>query len=302
MSKSLDLALAARDAVATPRAVRGLRQAGAYVFWYVPAVLVGLLFMAPFAWAMTSSLKGPTELFDYPPRFLPTVPMWQNYAIIWSYVPLLTFIENSFLIGILATVGQAISAAMVAYGFARFKFPGRDILFLCVLATLILPDQVTMVPRFLMFKQLGWLDTFYPLWVPAWLGGSAFFIFLMRQFFMTIPHELEDAAEIDGASSLRIFSNVVLPLAMPALATVVIFSFLWNWNEFLQPLIYLNKLEHFTMPLGLRFFVTEGDQGGMPKEALLMAASLVDTVPPILLFFGLQRYFVRGIVMTGIKG
>jgi multiple sugar transport system permease protein len=298
----MDPTLAAREVVPFPRSAGGLRRAGVYLVWYVPAVLIGLLFMAPFAWAIASSLKGPTELFDYPPRFLPTVPLWQNYAIIWSFVPLLTFLENSFFVGILATVGQAISAAMVAYGFARFKFPGRDLLFLGVLATLIVPDQVTIVPRFLMFKQLGWLDTFYPLWVPAWLGGSAFFIFLMRQFFMTIPQELEDAAEIDGASSLGIFTSIVLPLALPALATVVIFSFLWNWNEFLQPLIYLNKLQNFTMPLGLRFFMNADNQGGVPKEALLMAASLVDTIPPILLFFGLQRYFVRGIVMTGIKG
>jgi ABC-type glycerol-3-phosphate transport system permease component len=298
----MDPTLAAREVLIVPSSAGGLRRAGVYLVWYVPALLIGFLFMAPFAWAIASSLKGPTELFDYPPRFLPIVPLWQNYAIIWSFVPLLTFIENSFFVGILATVGQALSAAMVAYGFARFKFPGRDLLFLGVLATLIVPDQVTIVPRFLMFKELGWLDTFYPLWVPAWLGGSAFFIFLMRQFFMTIPQELEDAAEIDGASSLGIFTSIVLPLALPALATVVIFSFLWNWNEFLQPLIYLNKLQNFTMPLGLRFFMNADNQGGVPKEALLMAASLVDTIPPILLFFGLQRYFVRGIVMTGIKG
>jgi ABC-type glycerol-3-phosphate transport system permease component len=291
------------QAVADSRRARGrVRRVVSYGIWYVPAIAIGLLFMGPFGWAIASSLKGPTELFDYPPRLLPMVPRWQNYAVIWTFVPLLTFIENSFIVGLLATVGQAISAAMVAYGFARFRFPGRDVLFLGVLATLIVPEQVTMVPRFLLFKQIGWLDTFYPLWVPAWLGGGAFFIFLMRQFFLTIPQELEDAAEIDGASSLATFTNIVLPLALPALATVVIFSFLWNWNEFLQPLIYLNKLEHFTLPLGLRFFVNESDSGGMPLQALLMAASLVDTIPPILLFFGLQRYFVRGIVMTGIKG
>jgi len=294
--------LAARKSVAAPASTLRVRQVIAYAGWYVPAVLIGLVFLAPFAWAIASSLKAPTELFDYPPRLLPTSPQWQNYATIWRYVPLFVFFQNSFIVGILATVGQALSASVVAYGFARFRFPGRDLLFLCVLGTLILPEQVTMVPRFLLFKEVGWLDTLYPLWVPAWLGGNAFFIFLMRQFLLTIPRELEDAAEIDGASSGRIFVDIVLPLAIPAVATVVIFSFLWNWNEFLQALIYLNKLEHFTAPLGLRFFVNADDQGGLPKEALLMAASLVDTIPPIVIFFALQRYFIRGIVMTGIKG
>jgi ABC-type glycerol-3-phosphate transport system permease component len=302
MSSRTEDLIASRGAVELRPSAQRVRASLGYAGWYLPASLIGLLFMAPFAWAIASSLKAPPELFAYPPRILPSVPQWQNYAIIWSFVPLLTFFENSFLVGILATLGQTLSAAVVAYGFARFRFPGRNVLFLCVLATLIVPDQVTMVPRFLMFKEVGWLDTFYPLWVPAWLGGNAFFVFLLRQFFLTIPRELEDAAEIDGASSVRIFVDVVLPLAIPAIATVIIFSFLWNWNEFLQALIYLNKLEHFTVPLGLRFFMTDADQGGMPKEALLMAASLVDTLPPIVIFFALQRYFIRGIVMTGIKG
>jgi ABC-type glycerol-3-phosphate transport system permease component len=273
-----------------------------YALWYVPATLLAALFMGPFVWAVASSLKAPPDLFTYPPTLLPTEPRWQNYARIWQMVPMFTFLANSFLVGILATLGQALSAAAVGYGFARFKFPGRDVLFLCLLSTLILPEQVTMVPRFLLFKEIGWLDTLYPLWVPAWLGGGAFFVFLMRQFFLTIPRELDDAAEIDGASTWQVFWSVLIPLSVPAIATVAIFAFLWNWNEFLQALIYLNKTEHFTLPLGLRFFMTEAGTGSEPREALLMAASLVDTLPPIILFFALQRYFIRGIVMTGMKG
>jgi len=298
----VSVATAAATAPARRAAARRLRRAAAYAVWYLPATLLGLLFVGPFLWAISSSLKSPSDLFAYPPSVLPSAPQWRNYARIWEIAPLLVFLENSFLVGVLATLGQVLSASAVAYGFARFRFPGRDLLFVCLLSTLILPQQVTMVPRFLMFKQLGWLDTLYPLWVPSWLGGGAFFVFLMRQFFLTIPRELDDAAEIDGAGTVRVFWSIVMPLAVPAVATVAIFAFLWNWNEFLQALIYLNRVEHFTMPLGLRFFMTEAGTGGLPKEALLMAASLIDTVPPILLFFALQRYFIRGVVMTGLKG
>jgi multiple sugar transport system permease protein len=270
--------------------------------WYVVGVILSILFIGPFAWTVGSSLKNPTELFVYPPRLLPSVPAWSNYVEIWTFVPLVTFAENSLIVGILTTVGQTLSAAAVGYGFARFRFPGRDLLFMALLSMLIIPQQVTMVPTFLLYKYLGWLDTLLPLWVPAWFGGGAFFIFLMRQFFMTIPRELDDAAEIDGAGTLRIFWNVLMPLTVPALATVAIFAFLWNWNDFLGPLIYLNSMEKFTLPLGLRFFQLEAGGGGTPREQLLMAASVVDTLPPIMLFFALQRYFTRGIVMTGLKG
>ncbi|MGH2457711.1 MAG: carbohydrate ABC transporter permease [Chloroflexota bacterium] len=272
------------------------------IAWYVVVIVLGLMFVGPFIWTVGSSLKNPTELFIYPPRAWPSVPEWHNYLEIWTFVPLLTFIENSVIAGGLTTIGQTLSAAAVGYGFARFKFPGRDVLFLALLGTLVVPQQVTMVPTFLLYKYLGWLDTLLPLWVPAWFGGGAFFIFLMRQFFMALPRELDDAAEIDGAGTVRVFWDILLPLTIPALATVAIFAFLWNWNDFLSPLIYLNSEQHFTLPLGLRFFQQEAGTGGTPHEQLLMAASVVDTIPPIILFFALQRYFIRGIVMTGIKG
>lgn len=280
----------------------GLGRAAGTIVWYVVVIILGLMFVGPFVWTVGSSLKNPTELFIYPPQAWPSVPEWQNYLEIWTFVPLLTFIENSVIAGGLTTIGQTLSAAAVGYGFARFKFPGRNVLFLALLGTLVVPQQVTMVPTFLLYKYLGWLDTLLPLWVPAWFGGGAFFIFLMRQFFMALPRELDDAAEIDGAGSVRVFWNILLPLTIPALATVAIFAFLWNWNDFLSPLIYLNSEQHFTLPLGLRFFQQEAGTGGTPHEQLLMAASVVDTIPPIILFFALQRYFIRGIVMTGIKG
>ena len=288
-------------ATATSTSGRSSRFVGGIV-WYVVVILLGLLFIGPFIWTVGSSLKDPTELFVYPPLIWPSVPLWHNYVEIWTFAPLATFIENSLFTGVLTTVGQTLSAAAVGFGFARFKFPGRDVLFLALLSTLIVPQQVTMVPTFLLYKYVGWLDTLLPLWVPAWFGGGAFFIFLMRQFFMTIPRELDDAAEIDGASTFRIFWYILMPLTIPAIATVAIFAFLWNWNDFLSPLIYLNSEQHFTLPLGLRFFQLEAGNGGSPREQLLMAASVVDTLPPIILFFALQRYFIRGIVMSGIKG
>lgn len=294
-TRDLDLTASSSHAGGSNRVVGG-------VIWYVVVIALGIVFMGPFIWTVGSSLKNPTELFLYPPLIWPAVPNWHNYVEIWTFAPLALFIENSLIAGVLTTVGQTLSAAAVGYGFARFKFPGRDILFLALLSTLIIPQQVTMVPTFLLYKYIGWLDTLLPLWVPAWFGGGAFFIFLMRQFFMTIPRELDAAAEIDGANTVRIFWDILLPLTVPAIAAVAIFAFLWNWNDFLSPLIYLNSEKHFTLPLGLRFFQLAAGSGGTPREQLLMAASVVDTLPPIILFFSLQRYFFRGIVMTGIKG
>src|SRR5579883_719403 len=214
--------------------------------WYVVVSVLGIIFMGPFLWTIGSSLKGPTDLYVYPPELFPPTLVWHNYVAIWTFVPLLTFIKNSLVAGVLTTIGQTLSAGAVGYGFARFKFPGRNALFILLMSTLIIPPQVTMVPRFLLYKEMGWLDTLFPLWVPAWFGGSAFFIFLMRQFFMTIPRELDDAAEIDGASGIQIFWHVLMPLTLPAVATVAIFAFLWNWNDFLSPLIYLNSEQNFT--------------------------------------------------------
>jgi len=202
----------------------------------------------------------------------------------------------------MATLGTMISASLVAYSFARFRFPGRNILFLVTLSTMMIPSSVTLIPQFILFNKLGWVDTLRPLWVPSWFGGGAFYIFLLRQFFMTLPMELDEAARIDGAGYFRVFWNILLPLCKPVLATVGIICFMAHWSNFMSPLIYLNSNENFTVSVGLQFFSEERELGGPPLHHLLMAATALSIIPCIALFFATQRYFVRGIVMTGLKG
>jgi ABC-type glycerol-3-phosphate transport system permease component len=232
---------------------------------------------------------------------LPEVPQWSNYVAVWTQVPFARFLLNTVIITVVSLIGQVVTATLVAYGFARFKFPGRDALFMLVLATLILPEEVTLIPRFILFRILGWLDSFLPLTVPSYFGGGAFSIFLLRQFILTLPVELDEAAELDGAGTFRVLWNVLVPLMKPALATVAIFSFLGNWNSFIDPLIYLRSTEKYTLQLGLRFFQQAAETGGAPREPFMMAASLMVAAPCIALFFVAQRYFVRGIVMSGLK-
>jgi ABC-type glycerol-3-phosphate transport system permease component len=232
----------------------------------------------------------------------PEVPQWKNYADVFRLAPFGRFILNTVIITAFAMVGQILSASAVAYGFSRFRFPGRDALFFVVLSTMMLPWQVTIVPTFLLFRYLGWINTYLPLIVPSFFGGGAFYIFLLRQFFTTIPRDLDEAAKLDGASSVRIFWNILLPLAKPAIATVAIFAFIEHWNEFIGPLIYLNSPEKFTVSIGLRHFTSNPFSDNEPREAILMAASLIVALPPLVLFFTAQKYFVRGIVTTGLKG
>jgi multiple sugar transport system permease protein len=272
------------------------------VLFYVAAGILTLFFFGPFFWTVTSSLKAPSEITTFPPVFIPAALHFENYARAWTKVPFLTFYVNSLIVTVLAVTGQVLSATLVAYGFARFQFPYRNTLFMLVIATLIIPWEVTIVPSFLLYKWLGWLDSLKPLIVPSWFGGSPLYIFLLRQFFMTIPRDLDEAAEMDGANSFRILWQILVPLCLPAITTVAIFSFLQHWNEFIQPLIFLNTEQNFTVSLGLRLFQTSPSDPGEPKEHLLMAATVIATIPCILLFFAAQRFFVRGIVMSGIKG
>jgi multiple sugar transport system permease protein len=272
------------------------------VVFYALALLLTVFFFGPFLWTILSSLKSPQEIVTFPPTFFPEEYRWGNYVRAWNMVPFATFYWNSIVVCVLAVIGQTISATLVAYGFARFRFPGRGLLFTLVLATLIVPWEVTIVPSFLLWKELGQLDTLVPLWLPAWFGGGAFYIFLLRQFFLTLPRELDEAAKIDGANSFQTLAMVLLPLIRPALTTVAILSFLQHWQEFIQPLIYLNTPTNFTVSLGLRYFQTAPTDGSEPKEHLLMAGTIIAAIPCIILFFAAQRYFVRGIVMSGIKG
>ncbi len=278
------------------------RTTASRTLFYVLAVVLGLLFVAPFVFAITTSLKTPAEIYRYPPQWIPSRFLWENYATAWTMVPFERWMLNTVLVTALGMIGQICSASLVAYSFARFDYKGRDTLFVILLGTMIVPSEVTIIPQFLIFKGLGWLDTYLPLVVPSYFGGGAFTIFLLRQFFLTLPRELDDAAEIDGAGTLRILIQVLIPLSKPALAAIGIFSFVGHWNDFFGPLIYLNTKELFTISLGLRFFQQMPEQGGNVLMHLLMSASVIATVPVIVLFFSLQRYFIQGVVMSGIKG
>ena len=269
---------------------------------YVVTISLGILFMLPFVWTVSSAFKPVRELYIFPPTWLPSTWQPQNFLTIWEVTPFAAWTWNSVLVAGLNVIAEVLAAAAVAYGFARFRFVGRNVLFVVMLSTMMLPIYITIIPRFLIFRDLRWLDTLAPLIVPAFFGGSAFNIFLMRQFFMTIPPDFDEAAYVDGANSWQIFSRILLPLSLPALSSVAIFSFLGSWNNFIEPLIYLNSAENFTLPLGLTWFRVIPMEQGAPRDHLLMAASVTFTLPAVILFFVAQRYFIRGVVMSGIKG
>ena len=269
---------------------------------YLLSATLGLLFVAPFLFGVAASLMDPSEMYVVPPRWLPSVPVWENYARAWTMIPFPRYVLNTSIITVGALVGQLVSAALVGYGFARFRFPGRSVLFLVLLGTMIMPSETMIIPQFLLFKALHWLNTFLPLIVPSYFGASAFSIFLMRQFMLTLPRELDEAATIDGAGSLRILLQILVPLSKPVVATIVILSFVYHWNDFFHPLIYLDSRELHTVSIGLNFFKQEPSVGSaVPLTHLLLAASITATVPVLSVFLALQRYFVQGIVMSGIK-
>ena len=270
-------------------------------FTYAVLLACGLVMGFPFLWTITSSLKTPAETQFFPPLIFPAIPQWENYVHVFAAQPIAQWFLNSFIIAGIAIPGAVITGALVAYSFARFDYPGRDLLFMVLLSTMMIPYEVTLIPQYLVFVQIHWINTFLPLTVPAWGGGGAFTIFLLRQFFMTIPRDLDDAASVDGATSFTILWNIIAPLSRPALATVAILLFLNTWNDFLGPFIYLNDPNLFTMSVGLRFFQTVPESLNVPQDNLLMAATVIMSIPSLLLFFAAQRYFVRGIVMTGLK-
>ncbi|MEW6045979.1 MAG: carbohydrate ABC transporter permease [Bacillota bacterium] len=256
---------------------------------------IGML--VPFAWMVTSSLKGRHEVFVFPPRWIPSPPRWSNYAEAMTIQPFGRYFYNTVILELLVILGTLVSNAIPAYSFARLRWRGRDLVFYLLLSILMLPYFVTLVPTFILWSFLGGVNTYWPLALPAWFGNP-FFIFLLRQFYLTIPLDLEDAALIDGASYGTIFARIILPLTKPALAVVAIFTFMGVWNDFLAPLIYLNDPRKWTVALGLAQFIGIYSQ----RWDLLMAASTVVVLPMILVFLFFQRYFVEGITLTGIKG
>ena len=267
------------------------------IFAYALLITGSIVIMMPVFWMVSSALKPNHEIFLYPPQWIPQPPQWDNFVKAMTALPFDVYFRNTLIIEIGTIVGTVFSCSIVAYGFARLEAPGRNFWFIVLLSTMMLPGVVTMIPVYLIFRQLGWVNTFLPLIVPNWFG-SAFYIFLLRQFFMTIPRDFEEAARIDGANTWQIITRIVLPLSKPALATVTIFTFMGVWNDFMGPLIYLNKPETYTLALGLNFF-----KGQYTSDwNMLMAASLVMMLPLVLLFFAAQKAFIEGITLTGIKG
>ena len=267
---------------------------------YVLLIIGSILFLFPLLWMISTSLKPIEQTMQIPPVWIPQPIQWKNYFDIFTNpnIPLLLYGKNTLIICILGVLGVVISSAFVAYGFARINWPGKNILFGLTLATMMIPFPVTMIPLYGVFRSLHWIGTLKPLWVPAWFG-SAFNIFLLRQFFLTIPTDLSDAARIDGCSEFRIFRQIILPLCRPALTVVALFHFMYAWNDFLGPLIYLNNQSTFTLSLGLQFYQS---QHGGTQWHLLMAASTMVVLPVIILFFFTQKTFIQGIAMTGLKG
>ena len=276
------------------------RQRLTHLVLHVVLLALSVTFLLPLLWLLSTSLKQSGSELAYPPQWIPNPIEWVNYkTALVDLQPTVLYLRNTALIAGSVTVGDVLMASLAAYGYARLQFPGRNLAFMGTLATLMLPGMVTLVPTFIMMRYLHWIDTFLPLIVPSWFGGNAFSIFLLRQFFLTIPFELDEAARIDGASPLRIWWSVIVPLSGPALATVAIFDVLNSWNDFLGPLIYLNSPQNFTLALGLGQFQLAHQQ---TLWNYMMAASAAMIAPVIVLFFFAQRYFMRGIVTTGLAG
>ncbi|WP_169871434.1 carbohydrate ABC transporter permease [Shouchella patagoniensis] len=268
------------------------------------AIAYGLLFVGaglsliPFFWMVRSSFMTTTEIFHFPPKLLPETWLWGNFLEIFNVVQFSLYFKNTLFVLIPVIIGTVVTSCMCGYGFARLNFPGRNIWFALIIATMMLPPAVTLIPTFMLWTEIGGINTFWPLVLPSFFGGGGFFIFLMRQFFMSIPKELDEAALIDGANYVQIFVFILLPLVKPAILVVSFFTFTNVWNDFFGPLIYLNDESMFTLALGLLQL-----QGSYTSDwNLIMAAATVMTVPAILIFFLGQKYFVEGITLTGIKG
>ena len=262
-------------------------------------IVGGLVMLVPFFWLVSSSLKEPFDIYKFPPQWLPDPIKWSNYVEVFEAVTVWRYTLNTLIITVLSTLGIVLSSSLAAYSFARLRFKGRDLVFGTILATVMLPFVVTMIPLYILFSRLGWIGTFLPLIVPEWFGAPIT-IFLLRQFFRTIPMELEDAARIDGASRPRILWTVILPLSRPALTVVTVLAFLQHWNDFLAPLIYLTKRDLYTLALGLN--ALQYFEGGLDWTHYVMVLATLMVLPVVTIYFLAQRHLVEGIVLTGLKG
>ncbi|MGG6311922.1 carbohydrate ABC transporter permease [Paenibacillus macerans] len=266
---------------------------------YVVVTLLAAVILVPFFWMVSTALQADGDIFAWPPQWIPSPPQWQNFAEAWTAMPFNRYLFNTIFIVVLGIIAELASATVVAYGFARFRFPGSELIFLVLLATMMLPFHVTLIPTFLIWQKFGLVGQFDPLVLRAWTAWGPFYIFLLRQFFMTLPRELDDAAEIDGSNFFQTFFYIMLPQVKPALLAVAIFAFRGYWNDFLGPLIYLSDMKLYTLNVGMYFFM--GGVNEAPQWNYLMAMSTLVALPVILLFFMAQRYFIEGITFTGIK-
>lgn len=266
---------------------------------YTALTLGAVIVLIPFLWTLSTSLKIPAQISTYPPQWIPNPVAWWNYTEALSVYPFDRWFFNTIFIVLTSTFGTIASASIVAFSFARLRWPGRDFFFLLLLTTMMLPAQVTLIPTYILFKEMGWVNTFLPLIVPAFFARNAFYIFLLRQFFMTIPIDLDDAAHLDGAGHLQVYWHIILPMSRPALGVGAIMFAQFKWKEFLAPLIFLHRSEMYTLALGLRSFVSQ--TWGIEWN-YLMAANVVFMLPLVVIFFFAQRYFIQGVVITGLKG
>jgi multiple sugar transport system permease protein len=264
---------------------------------YALLIIISACFVVPFFWLLSCSFKQPSELFEVPIRWMPRTIQFENYTRMFTYFPFLRYLKNTLIIVFFNIVGSILSGSVIAYGFACLNWKGRDKVFVIVLITMILPFQVVMVPLFILFQKIGWIGTFLPLTVTCFFGNP-FYIFLMRQFFLSLPKELNQAARIDGASEFRIFAQIAIPLSQPVLATVAIFAFLRTWNDFIGPLIFLASDRLYTLSIGAQMIRSNLQ----PNWELLMPLGVVMVLPVLILFFLMQKYFIQGIAMSGIKG
>jgi multiple sugar transport system permease protein len=266
---------------------------------YIVCLILTLITIGPFLWMLSTSFKLPTEAIILPPKWIPEPFTWDNYIGLFTneILPFVRFIFNSLYISIVVVAGRLLVCALGAYGFARLSFPGRDLAFAMLLGSLMIPDMLAVIPLYSAYARIGWLDTHWPLIIPP-IVANTFGTFLLRQFFMTIPKDYEDAAILDGATHLQIFWDIMIPLAKPALATVAVLAFISTWNDFFNPFVFLTSLENFTLPVGLAFY-----QGELSTEyTSLMAGAVIAIIPTLVVYVLAQRFFTQGVVMTGVKG
>lgn len=289
--------MAAVDRLPTTRGVRSRADRVRAGISYFVLVVGSVGFIVPFVWMITTSLKDRAQIYTFPVQWVPSPVLWQNYVKLFEQAPMWIYLRNSAILTVLGVAFSLIGSSIAAYAFARLRFPGRDVMFFTMLATIMIPNWATLIPTYILFGKLGWLDTYLPILLPA-LFATPFNTFLLRQFFLSIPQELEDAAKVDGASTLRCFLQIVVPLARPALLIVGLFAFLYYWNDFLGPLIYLSSDNKFPISLGIMNFAGQQVQ----DFALMMGAATLAIAPCVILFFIAQRWFIQGVVITGVKG